>query len=73
MAYTALPVHVLRGWARCCMQCSQSGQMLLMACAIIGLRVGVQEFQPKLAKVQDFPWSVATADDAVHHISLSQF
>ena len=28
---------------------------------------GAQEFQPKLAKVQDFPWSVATADDQVHH------
>ena len=37
------------------------------------LRVVVQEFQPKLAKVQAFPWSVATADDEVHHIPLSQF
>ena len=36
------------------------------------LRAVVQEFQPKLAKVQDFPWSVATADDAVRHIPLSQ-
>lgn len=33
----------------------------------------MQEFQPKLAKVQDFPWSVATADDAVRHIHFLSF
>lgn len=28
-----------------------------------------QEFQPKLAEVQDFPWNTATADDVVRRIA----
>lgn len=52
----------------------QSGHVLLIAgMGTIGCAWSVQEFQPKLAKVQDFPWSVATADDAVRRTLFLSF
>ena len=34
------------------------------------LSAGSQAFQPKLAKLQDFPWNVATAEDQARHRTL---
>ena len=71
VAYTPVPVYVQRGGRVALHAVPTKRVHVAHGMCVIGCMMSMQEFQPKLAKVQDFPWSVATADDAVRHVLLS--
>ena len=72
MDWNAVPVSVWRGGRSAASSAATSVRDAAPGMGMTACVLAEQEFQQKLAKVQDFPWSVATADDEVCSIRVAR-